>query len=69
VFSDDRDKIRCSAMDPDGFCQFCEGRCFWNVHKNVSWKIIREELIEEITGEELVKKHANEKDKKHTLSE
>jgi len=54
-------------MDEEGYCEWCEGRCFWNVHKNVSWKIIREEVIEEITGDYLISKHTQAHEKKKTL--
>lgn len=33
VYSDNNDKIRCSAMK-DGFCTICSKHCSWNSHEN-----------------------------------
>ncbi|XP_063851046.1 uncharacterized protein LOC135094672 isoform X2 [Scylla paramamosain] len=38
AFADDKDKIRCSAMKPNGYCKICPNECFWELHRNMPYK-------------------------------
>ena len=35
---DDKDKAGCAAMDSDGTCAVCPGKCVWNIHFNQAYK-------------------------------
>ena len=37
IFADNNDKERCSAMDSNGYCKRCPGKCHWKVHKNYKY--------------------------------
>jgi len=57
LIADDDDKKECSAMDSNGFCEYCPKKCIWNQHKNRDY--ILEDIIEDktITLEDLKKRY------------
>ncbi|XP_055017975.1 kinesin heavy chain-like [Boleophthalmus pectinirostris] len=54
--ADDRDKKHCDAMDGNGYCKKCPGKCIWSEHYNQKdqWKY--EEVTEMKTAEEIKEK-------------
>ena len=36
--ANDADRKSCLAMDPDGFCRVCPGKCSWNDHFNMKFR-------------------------------
>jgi Tfp pilus assembly protein PilE len=32
AYANDSDKVKCVAMESDGYCKVCKNRCYWNVH-------------------------------------
>ncbi|CAJ1073079.1 uncharacterized protein LOC117809023 [Xyrichtys novacula] len=53
----DKDKIKCSAVGPDGYCRVCPGKCIWSVHFNQKYKWEYRNVTETKTVEELKKKY------------
>lgn len=37
AFSNDSDKKRCCAMNSEGYCTMCSGKCFWEQHANTPY--------------------------------
>nr|XP_023676740.1 uncharacterized protein LOC111848744 [Paramormyrops kingsleyae] len=50
---DDKDKAKCNAMDPQGNCNVCPGKCIWNVHFNQKYKWEYKKMKEKRTSKEL----------------
>jgi hypothetical protein len=63
AFSDNADKIHCSAMDPNGHCHECPGKCMWHDHQNQPfyWESTTE--AETVTIYALKAKYADAKQK------
>jgi hypothetical protein len=40
----DEEKSQCAAMDPEGNCRICAGKCHWSVHHNVGYRIVHDEI-------------------------
>ena len=55
--ADDSEKRRCCAMDDNGNCKVCTGRCYWERHKNQPFLIEYETVYEKRTSEDLKKKY------------
>ena len=55
--TDDRVKHHCQAMDADGNCTECPGKCKWSVHKNRLYLIEYKTITETRTAEHLMKKY------------
>jgi hypothetical protein len=53
------DKAGCCAMDSNGFCTRCPGKCHWSHHKNQSFYWEFKTVIEERTLEELKAKYTD----------
>uniref|UniRef100_A0A146P3K6 GTPase IMAP family member 4 n=1 Tax=Fundulus heteroclitus TaxID=8078 RepID=A0A146P3K6_FUNHE len=49
----DADKKNCPAMDSNGYCRECPGKCYWNVHFNQKYKWEYEHVVERRTVKEL----------------
>ncbi|KAH3820212.1 hypothetical protein DPMN_121956 [Dreissena polymorpha] len=49
VFADDKDKMNCSAMDPNGYCMKCEDHCIWSVHTNSPYLLTMKPVKKEQT--------------------
>jgi len=43
----DEEKSQCAAMDPEGNCRICVGKCHWSVHHNVGYRIMHDEITVE----------------------
>jgi len=43
----DEEKSQCAAMDPEGNCRICVGKCHWSVHHNVGYRIVHDEITVE----------------------
>ncbi|XP_032420347.1 uncharacterized protein LOC116720938 [Xiphophorus hellerii] len=65
----DEDKKGCDAMDKDGYCKRCPGKCFWNVHFNQSFRWEYQEISEKRTLKELKEKYEKAFGQKVTLEE
>mmetsp|Transcript_5106 Transcript_5106/g.4320 ORF Transcript_5106/g.4320 Transcript_5106/m.4320 type:complete len:93 (+) Transcript_5106:1148-1426(+) len=37
AYEDNDDKAHCVAMDSNGNCKVCSGRCHWRNHTNTKW--------------------------------
>ena len=61
--SDDSKKMKCSAMNKEGYCIYCPKKCHWSKHKNENYIIVN--VIEEktITLEKLKKRYDDNKNK------
>lgn len=55
--TDDAAKDKCLAMDVDGNCTICPGKCKWSVHKNFPYLIQYKTSTETRTAEHLKKKY------------
>ena len=56
VFGDDKDKIKCSAIDQEtGNCRICKKKCPWDKHKNAKFIIQSRQVTQYVVPEELVK--------------
>ena len=55
--TDDRVKHHCLAMDADGNCRICPGKCKWSVHKNRPYLIQYETITETRTAEHLIEEY------------
>uniref|UniRef100_A0AAY4DRL1 AIG1-type G domain-containing protein n=1 Tax=Denticeps clupeoides TaxID=299321 RepID=A0AAY4DRL1_9TELE len=53
----DADKRACSAMDTNGYCDQCPGKCVWNVHYNMRYRFDIELVKEKRTYENLKKQY------------
>lgn len=53
----DADKRGCAAMDSNGNCRICPGKCIWNQHYNTPYKYEIELVEIEKTYEDLKKKY------------
>lgn len=60
AFGDDEDKKKCIAMDGEGKCRHCKGKCDWTRHKNAMFILRCVERTEKMVPADLVK-HWNEK--------
>ena len=59
LFADDKEKIKCCAMNKNGYCHECPKKCFWNMHKNTPYKLIFQTKQVNTTIEELKSKYYN----------
>ena len=57
AFSDDQDKKKCIAMDPEGNCKHCKEKCAWNLHRNHPYVYVVEMKEVEKTDEDLKMKY------------
>ncbi|XP_060940450.1 uncharacterized protein LOC133018153 [Limanda limanda] len=55
--ANDKDKKRCRAMGPDGYCTQCPGKCIWSVHFNQENRWEYKEVIETVTVKQLEAKY------------
>jgi len=55
--TDDAVKHKCSAMDEDGNCRICPGKCKWSDHKNSPYLIEYKTITETRTAEHLKEKY------------
>ena len=62
-FADNSEKKLCCAMNRDGNCHVCPGKCYWEGHKNVPYVIKYTEIEVEETVEELKKKYYDNQNK------
>lgn len=63
----DADKKDCWAMDPDGNCKKCPGKCVWSAHYNQKYRWEYKEVTEKKTVEELKSKYLKGTNKKKTV--
>lgn len=61
IYPNDSDKIHCSAMDSNGYCNQCPGECIWSVHYNQKYKWEYKEVVESKTVKELQEKYLEAK--------
>jgi hypothetical protein len=57
AYANDEDKAHCVAMNSDGYCEVCEDHCYWDKHKSTPFIIKWEEVEEECTNDEMMKKY------------
>ena len=57
IYANDDDKKSCSAMDTDGNCKVCSGKCWWENHKNVPYLLEYKTVKEKRTSEDLKRKY------------
>ena len=55
--ADDDQKQRCVAMDQDGNCEVCTGKCWWQEHKNVPYLITYRTVKEKRISHDLKMKY------------
>jgi len=55
----DEEKSQCAAMDPEGNCRICVGKCHWSVHHNVGYKIVHDEITVEKEYSDMRDKYQN----------
>ncbi|XP_023191050.1 uncharacterized protein LOC111608860 [Xiphophorus maculatus] len=65
----DDGKKGCSAMNQDGYCHVCPGKCFWNVHSNQSFRWEYSQVNEAQTVKQLKEKYEKACGQKVTLEE
>ncbi|CAG0893183.1 unnamed protein product [Cyprideis torosa] len=58
AFNDDSDKARCVAMNSDGHCNICPGKCYWDIHKNLPYSYVIEKVTVTKTHKDLRQKYA-----------
>jgi len=69
AFGNDEDKKRCCAMDASGYCTVCTGRCRWDEHKNMPYRmVVKTETVTKTSGE-LKSKYESAKKKKLSHTE
>ncbi|XP_041805012.1 uncharacterized protein LOC121614969 [Chelmon rostratus] len=66
-YSNDDDKIHCSAMGSDGYCRQCPGKCHWRVHHNQKYRWDYQEVKEKRTMKELKEKNYKAKEGKMSV--
>uniref|UniRef100_A0A3B3SND6 Septin-type G domain-containing protein n=1 Tax=Paramormyrops kingsleyae TaxID=1676925 RepID=A0A3B3SND6_9TELE len=66
---DDKDKAGCAAMDSQGNCNVCSGKCPWNVHFNQKYRWEYKKVTEKRTSEELKAKYEKASGKKMSAEE
>lgn len=69
AYSNDADKIRCCAMDSNGYCEVCPGNCVWNVHFNQKYKFEYRQVTKTQTIDELKKNYEIAKNAKSPFEE
>ncbi|XP_033934314.1 uncharacterized protein [Pseudochaenichthys georgianus] len=69
AYASDADKIRCSAMGPDGNCTQCPGKCHWSQHFNQKYSWEYKEVKEKQTVKELKEKYLKATKAKGTVQE
>lgn len=59
LFPDNNDKMKCSSMNENGYCDVCPQKCYWNIHYNYGYyyKSITKNKI--ITYDEMKKEYFN----------
>lgn len=55
--ADDSQKKECVAMDEDGDCKVCKGKCPWDKHKNIPYLIECKTVKEKRTSQDLKGKY------------
>lgn len=64
---DDGQKSGCWAMGPNGYCNQCPGKCYWNVHFNQKYRWKYVEVQEKRTINELQQKYQKAAGEKLTV--
>uniref|UniRef100_A0A3Q2Q0V5 Uncharacterized LOC105922848 n=1 Tax=Fundulus heteroclitus TaxID=8078 RepID=A0A3Q2Q0V5_FUNHE len=63
----DADKRGCAAMDGNGYCEQCTGKCYWNVHFNQKYRWEYEDVLEKRTMKDLKEKYEKATGEKMTV--
>ncbi|XP_012714227.2 uncharacterized protein LOC105922848 [Fundulus heteroclitus] len=63
----DADKKGCWAMDGNGYCHQCKGKCYWNVHFNQKYRWEYEDVVEKRTVKELKENYEKATGQKMTV--
>ena len=61
IFADNNEKMKCCAMDRNGYCHECPKKCYWDMHKNTPYKLIYKTKQVDTTVEELKLKYYDAK--------
>ncbi|XP_034006739.1 uncharacterized protein LOC117498711 [Trematomus bernacchii] len=69
IFANDADKMKCSAMGPDGNCKQCKGKCHWSKHFNQKYRWEYKEVKEMQTLDDLKEKYLEASEAKVTVQE
>ncbi|XP_034004194.1 uncharacterized protein LOC117496599 [Trematomus bernacchii] len=69
AYANDADKIKCSAMGPDGNCTQCPGKCPWSQHFNQKYKWEYREVKEKQTVQDQKEKYLKASEAKGTVQE
>ncbi|XP_034084303.1 uncharacterized protein LOC117554153 [Gymnodraco acuticeps] len=69
AYANDADKIKCSAMGPDGNCTQCPGRCHWSQHFNQKYRWEYREVTVKQTVQEQKAKYMKASKAKGTVQE
>ena len=64
---DNDDKSRCYAIDNDGYCTYCDGKCHWTAHKNTGERFELAHRVEIKTHEDLKEKYESASSGKSAL--
>ncbi|XP_014874063.1 uncharacterized protein LOC106937178 isoform X1 [Poecilia latipinna] len=63
----DDEKRECSAMDSNGYCTMCPGKCYWNVHYNQKYRWEYKDVIEKRTVADLKENYEKASGQKMTV--
>ena len=53
AFANDHEKINCVAMDGNGDCEQCKGKCRWDMHRNLPYIYEEKEIFMTCTKDEI----------------
>ncbi|XP_034004200.1 uncharacterized protein LOC117496601 [Trematomus bernacchii] len=67
--ANDADKIKCSAMGPDGNCTQCKGKCHWSKHFSQKYRWEYKKVKEMLTLDDLKQKYLEASEAKVTVQE
>jgi len=59
VYSDDKDKKNCCAMDKSGNCTNCQKKCSWDTHKNLPYIFKYSTVNKVVTQKDLEERYYN----------
>jgi len=58
AFANDSDKARCCAMDPNGNCKMCAGKCHWSEHFNTTYIIECQQVTRFVVPQDIINEWA-----------
>lgn len=69
AYPSDSDKAKCCAMNPDGYCNVCPKKCYWEMHSNVPYVIEFVDQTETTTAQDLYRKYHDAQSTKNSTEQ